>query len=385
MTTKNPIPPKRIALLYLKTGGGHEAPARSIASYLSHKYPESCEPMLFDCLENGPRYVNVVVQDGYRMVQKRAQWVYSVLYEMNKYRPFSMPTRLMVNKPIKDYVREVVLPTNPEKIVVLHFFIIKPVMELLEELGLPIKVEVIVTDPFTAHPLWFMCKGPSYVLFSERLKEKVLKEGWVAENRMTVFPFIVNSRYEQPMSAAQKQTEMERFNMDTTKKTILLLGGGDGMPGASNILRSMVDLKVDANVVVVCGRDSELYQSLMGANFKGVFASVTILGFVDIVYELISIADVVITKCGPNTIMEILMCGKIPIVSSYIWEQEKGNLEYVVNNGLGVYEKTAMKIGRQALRFIKNDGVMEQYRQRVASLHIVNGTGSVSEYIFNAG
>lgn len=373
---------KRIALLYLRTGGGHEAPARSIASYLSHKYPESCTPMLYNCLENAPRYINGVVEDGYRMAQKRAKWVYSVLYELNKYRPFSLSTAALVGKPIKDYVRQVVLPNKPDKIVVLHFFIIKPVMDLVEELGLKIKVEVIVTDPFTAHPFWFLRKGPSYVLFSERLKEKVLKEKWADEDRIKVFPFIVNSRFERPMGAEERQVVANTLKINQSKKTILLLGGGDGMPGAMDILKSMVALRLDANIVVVCGRDEEQRRSLLRAGFEGRFASFTALGFVGYVYELINIADVVITKGGPNTIMEILMSGKIPIVNSYIWEQEKGNLEFVVQNGLGVYEPTPYRVGHAALRFISNDSVMSRYKERVREQQLTNGTHLVSEYIF---
>ncbi|WP_047451481.1 MGDG synthase family glycosyltransferase [Alistipes sp. ZOR0009] len=373
---------KRIALLYLRTGGGHEAPARSIASYLSHKYPESCTPMLYNCLENAPRYINGVVEDGYRMAQKRAKWVYSVLYELNKYRPFSLSTAALVGKPIKDYVRQVVLPNKPDKIVVLHFFIIKPVMDLVEELGLKIKVEVIVTDPFTAHPFWFLRKGPSYVLFSERLKEKVLKEKWADEDRIKVFPFIVNSRFERPMGAEERQVVANTLKINQSKKTILLLGGGDGMPGAMDILKSMVALRLDANIVVVCGRDEEQRRSLLRAGFEGRFASFAALGFVGYVYELINIADVVITKGGPNTIMEILMSGKIPIVNSYIWEQEKGNLEFVVQNGLGVYEPTPYRVGHAALRFISNDSVMSRYKERVRQQQLTNGTHLVSEYIF---
>jgi processive 1,2-diacylglycerol beta-glucosyltransferase/1,2-diacylglycerol 3-beta-galactosyltransferase len=212
----------------------------------------------------------------------------------------------------------------------------------------------------------------------------VLKERWATEDQLKVFPFIVNSRFENQLSDEQKLHMKENLNMDISKKTILLLGGGDGMPGAMNILRSMVELQADVNVVVVCGRDEGLRNTILAEKFDASFASLNVFGFIGFVYELINVADVVVTKCGPNTIMEILMCGKIPIVNSYIWEQEKGNLEFVVNNGLGIYEPSPKKIGSAALRFIKNDSVMLQYKERVQKMQIINGTRSVSEYIFNA-
>jgi processive 1,2-diacylglycerol beta-glucosyltransferase/1,2-diacylglycerol 3-beta-galactosyltransferase len=34
------------------------------------------------------------------------------------------------------------------------------------------------------------------------------------------------------------------------------------------------------------------------------------------------------SKCGASTFMEILLSKKIPIITDYIWEQEKGNVDY---------------------------------------------------------
>ena len=69
-----------------------------------------------------------------------------------------------------------------------------------------------------------------------------------------------------------------------------------------------------------------------------------VYGFVDFVYELINISDAVITKGGPATVMEILQLNKIPVISSYIWEQEKGNVELVTQSNVGFYEPNKLHI-----------------------------------------
>jgi len=51
-------------LLYLKTGGGHFAPARSIAHYLSAAYGTSIEPVLVDGLVNANSVARYVLEDG---------------------------------------------------------------------------------------------------------------------------------------------------------------------------------------------------------------------------------------------------------------------------------------------------------------------------------
>jgi processive 1,2-diacylglycerol beta-glucosyltransferase/1,2-diacylglycerol 3-beta-galactosyltransferase len=42
--------------------------------------------------------------------------------------------------------------------------------------------------------------------------------------------------------------------------------------------------------------------------------------------------------------MEILMMGKVPVVNSYIREQEKGNVEFIIRNKLGFYEPNVKKM-----------------------------------------
>jgi len=46
--------------------------------------------------------------------------------------------------------------------------------------------------------------------------------------------------------------------------------------------------------------------------------------FVDFVYDLLNATDILLTKCGASTIMEILMYEKIPVIIDYLWEQELG-------------------------------------------------------------
>ena len=48
-------------------------------------------------------------------------------------------------------------------------------------------------------------------------------------------------------------------------------------------------------------------------------------------------SDCVITKAGPGTIAEALICGLPILLSGFIPGQEAGNVSYVVENGVGAY------------------------------------------------
>jgi 1,2-diacylglycerol 3-beta-galactosyltransferase len=61
-----------------------------------------------------------------------------------------------------------------------------------------------------------------------------------------------------------------------------------------------------------------------------------IFGFVQNMPEMMHASDVIVTKAGPGTISEALAC-QLPIVlSGYVPGQEEGNIEYVVESGVGM-------------------------------------------------
>jgi processive 1,2-diacylglycerol beta-glucosyltransferase/1,2-diacylglycerol 3-beta-galactosyltransferase len=91
---------------------------------------------------------------------------------------------------------------------------------------------------------------------------------------------------------------------------------------------------------------------------------------------LINISDAVITKCGASTIMEILILKKIPVVNSYIWEQEKGNVEFLVKNKLGFYETKISKLPNLIRKIFNEDKILAENK-----MIIQNGTDQIAKYI----
>jgi UDP-N-acetylglucosamine:LPS N-acetylglucosamine transferase len=64
---------------------------------------------------------------------------------------------------------------------------------------------------------------------------------------------------------------------------------------------------------------------------------VEIHGFVQNVPELMTQSDVVITKAGPVTIMEAVAAGRPLIVTDWVGRQERDNVRFVVDHGLGLF------------------------------------------------
>lgn len=367
-------------MLYLKTGGGHLAPAKSVSDYIQKSYPDKIEPVLVDGLAEAPAYARFIVEDGYRILQSKAKWYYELLYAINKIIGIAKYNSLLVSERIKPYLKEKILNEKPCKIVIFHFFLIKPVFDILQETGLDIPVITVVTDPFIAHPIWFLHKQQNMVVFSLRLKDYALKKKIPPEN-VHVFPFILDEKYSRPMPKEEIPALKKRLGFEAEKKLVLIMGGGDGIPKGELILKSLMENLPEADVAIVCGKNKNLYKFALDLQKKGKYGNLKVYGYISFVYNLLSASDVVITKCGASTFMEILMTKKVPVVNDYIWEQEKGNVEFLVKNRLGIYERNIKKLPVVVRKLLLDDDFYNSYMLNIEKAELRNGTAEVGEFI----
>jgi UDP-N-acetylglucosamine:LPS N-acetylglucosamine transferase len=369
---------EKYLLLFLKTGGGHLAPAKSVASRIT-ELNNNIEPVLVDGFEKAPPLLKAIIEDGYRKLQYKTKWFYELLYAINKIKFIAAINAGIISYNVKDYLREVIEKEQPTKIIIFHFFLIKPVISLMAEKQNNIKIFIVVTDPFTAHPLWFHYNKEHFIVFSNQLKNYCIKKG-VEEERIKVFNFILGEKFSTHPDNNQINNLKEKFSVKKNNDVILILGGGDGIPNGKKILKLLLEKHKDKEIIIICGKNKSLFNFAQKIKSDNNFETLKIFGYVDIVYELINISDIVITKCGASTFMEILISRKVPIVTTYIWEQEKGNKEFIVNNGLGIYVKNINNLPDLVDLVFRN---IIYYRNNIEKVNIKNGAAEVSEYLIN--
>jgi len=144
---------------YLNTGGGHLAPAKAVAEKIRSKGKKEVEILLADGLTGSKPFVRTIIENGYKSAINKAVWTYELLYAVHKIKIVAKFTAFLVSYFIKPAAEKQILLIKPEKIVVFHFFLIKPVTEIIEKHNLKIPVVIVVTDPFIAHPIWFLKKN----------------------------------------------------------------------------------------------------------------------------------------------------------------------------------------------------------------------------------
>ena len=368
--------------LYLKTGGGHLAPAKAVAEKIKAKRKANIEIDLVDGLSESNVLIKKIIEDGYKTAVNKAAWTFEFLYALHKIAVISKLTSSIVSLFVKPGIKRQIIKIRPDKIVIFHFFLIKPVYDILRTLNLNTPVITVVTDPFTAHPMWFLQKGQNYVVFSDLLKDRCIEMG-INKKDLHVFPFVLDSKFSQKVSETKKLKIRRELGFKIDSRIILIIGGGEGMPRGKKILKKIITRNIDAEIAIVCGKNMKLYSKAMKLKTKHGIIGLKVYGFVDFVHSLISISDIVITKCGASTSMEILMMGKVPVINNYIWEQEKGNMEYVCEKKMGILEKNTSYIPDVLQRLLNDIEYYNSLCRNISNASIRNGVGPVSDYILN--
>ncbi|MGB5287829.1 MAG: glycosyltransferase [Ignavibacteriaceae bacterium] len=370
---------KKYLFVYLKTGGGHLAPARAIFNYMNKHFSDIAEPQLIYGFEKTPRWVQFIIEDGYRMLQYTGKWFFEFLYAVNKIPLIARITCNLISPFMKKYLEEVILKEQPDEIIIFHFFCIIPVFKILKKNNLSSSIQTMITDPFTPHPMWFLEKKQNFIIFSKDLEEKIIKKK--RDYTVQRFSFVIDDKFSKTLSYDEVNLVKKNFGYELDKKMILILGGGDGIPKGEKILEQILKANLDAEIGIVCGKNEVLLKGAENLKNKYKAENLNIYSYVDFIYELINISDVVITKCGASTIMEILNLKKVPVVNDYIWEQEQGNVDYLIEKKIGIYEPKIEKLPGVIKNLLEDEKFYSIYKDNILKEKIYNGVKDVANYL----
>jgi len=372
---------EKYCFLYLNTGGGHLAPAKAVAQKINQINPGT-DILLVDGFENANKSFKDLIEKGYKFLQNKAPWLYEFLYALNKFPVFSKSTIKNITRVIQNDFEKLIKKENPSKIIIFHSFLIEPTLKVVEKLKLKIPILILVTDPITPPPIWFFKNNLDYIVFSESAKT-IAKNQKVPDEKINVFPFALNEKFSKEMSTNQIINFKKSIDINPEKSMILIIGGADGIPKGKKLIKQLIKANVDTEIAIVCGRNKKLYKKVFLFKEKFNLKNLQVFEFVDYVYELMSSADIVISKSGASTFLEILLTQKLPVISSYLWEQEKGNVDFIVNNHMGVYETSPNKIAKFCTEVLNNKNLYEEYKTNIRKKQIENGTEKIANFIID--
>ncbi len=364
----------KVWLYYANAGGGHRGPAKAIAEELERRYKTNVSVQFIDLAETS-WLLCLLVEQGYAFSVHSAEWLYAFLFELSNLRIVSFFFNTLASWLVGSRMRQLLRRERPDVIVATHF-LVGPLVRALKKEGITILVHCVVTDPESASSVWFHYQGIQYITASEAIQNLALKSG-IPTNHITILPPVIR---EKPFNKMDVEVIRDQAGLMVNKKTVLLVGGGNGFPNAEKVVSALLASHVEAQFVVVCGENKVLKKKIERLRLTSV-KHLVVYGHVDFLPALISMSDVVIAKAGANTVFEVLMQDKPLIITHYIWGQEKGNVDFVVRSRLGFYEPRPVHVAalvEQCLYDKKTQGVLRAARREV---NLKNGTSQVVDLV----
>ncbi len=338
----------RVLILMSDTGGGHRSAAQAIAQALHHQAGDAVQVSITDFLALSRFPLNRSAT-GYSVVIHYPR-LWRVLFRVAD-RPL-LP-RLISGPPgslVRRGIKRAVLSTNPDVVVSVHPLATVSVSDTLRRLGRPLPFVVVVTDMVSMHVAWAAPQATACVVATPEARRRLVGYG-VPEEGISVLGLPVEPRFadEQRSKTALRQ----QLGLDTGRFTALLVGGGEGAGGMADQVAAIARRQLPVQLLVVAGRNAALQRQLSRRDWG---LPVHVFGFVRNMPELMHAADLLVTKAGPGTISEALICGLPMVITSALPGQEEGNVSYVVEGGAGVEATTPEVLASALARFSAAEG-----------------------------
>lgn len=360
-----------VLIFSVSIGNGHDQVAHTLRNEFIRQNNSSGVKIL-----NTIRYISPildkVILDSYLNILRFYPKAWGKIYEKtNKLDPIidinDIANRLMTGK-----FKKVTVNFKPDIIICTHSFPAAIVSRLKQKNKIDCPLITVVTD-FNIHSSYINDETDYYVIPHEDLT--YVMESFGVE-REKVLPFGIPIKRE--FAEKNKKEELIKKLGLEDKKTILVMGGGLGLGGINNIVKSIDSYMDDIQIIAIAGRNNRLESKLNSLYTRN---RLVVYGFVNNVHELMELSDCIITKPGGVSTAEILTKEKPLIIFSPLPGQEYENAEFLLNSGAAVTTSDVRKIPVLIDQIFSSDTRIRRFREMARLLKKPDSTYNIVRFL----
>lgn len=373
---------KRLLFAYLRTGGGHIAPAKAVSEYILEKYYETCDIIMSDFFNDIGAYeldrelrqsMNVMLKHpvlvklGHAFISLFPHAV--KLWETQKFKSIVSAASTFVAK------------QKPDIIICTHGFVAFTLEKVRKKYRQNFTLITLGTDPLSSHIFSELLQHQDhYIVASEYPRNRLIRAG-ISPEKITLLPFPIDRRFTLQHTPDQKiSTEL---GVDPTRKTLLVSFGGQGVGNIEAYINALITAERALNVIIVCGRNEVLRQKISNQFSFGKTGKTNIipLGFVDNMPDLVALSDFCFIKPGPSTTFENMIMQKPIIFYESAAHIEDTQVKFAQAHGIGHYAGKQVRKFMQAVTYYLDEDGLKITRDNYRKVNLTNGTEMVGDYI----
>lgn len=348
-----------------RTGTGHKSAANALERRLTAL---GCTVKQVDCFPLMGK-LGVKMENSYIPMTTKHPWVWKISHGASQV--FTDIVHSWIYYHVKKGLLREINEFQPDVIISVHCLFTKAVSRLLRKNNLSIPFLINVIDLVNPPKVWRDRRADMIFVPTEVVREQYIRLGFKPE-QLVVSGFPIREDIVPP-TTPKTVTDQVR---------ILMVNPSINLPKNLVFVRELC--KIDrAEIKFVCGRDERLYAALNRAKENDpLLSKVEVLGFVSNMPELLNWAQILLTKAGPNMLLEGTRSGTAVVVTGHIPGQEAKNYQYITANGCGASCENPYQI-RALVQDWLETGKLPQYLANALHAGGNDGAKIIADYIFD--
>lgn len=348
---------KKILILTGDAGFGHRSAAEAVQTALLNAYGAQCEVKIENPL-NHPKIPAFIreSQTDYDQIVKKVPELYKFGWEISD---STLPVTFLEGAFILvlyEELQKTLTAFQPDLVITTYPIFQAPLDAISLLSGRKIPFITVVTDLVTVHHVWFntsprYCTVPTDIVAQRAIKAGLAEEQ-IVKTGIPVDPQIL------ALKEREKADLREELGWHQQKTTVLVVGS-PRIPSLTESLETMNYSGYDLQFALVAGGNEGLLETFQQMDWR---CPTKIYDFIDYMPKLMRAADLIVCKAGGLIVTESLASGLPLMLAHFLPGQEKGNVDYVIENGAGALCQS----GKEVLRTL-SDWLWDDKKQ----LHIV--------------
>ena len=314
---------KRILFISAPIGAGHIRAAQAVSQILRDNH--ACQTELCNVFDFFPPAIGKTILAIYLKILDAFPAIYGTAYDWGNQSRLALLGRELISQLLAKRMLNYINEFQPDVIVCTHATPAGLVAWLKKQGLITVPTAAIITD-FIVHRLWVYPEIDCYFVAHPAMVHYLRNHG-IAADAIVVTGIPVSNNFSQTSSKAEL---LAKLSLSNDRKNILIMGGGAGVLPIDKILNVCNQIDSPLQLIAVAGKNQALYRKLvqLAATSKH---PVKVLGFVDNVHELMSVADLLISKPGGMSSAEALTKAVPLIIFCPIPGQEEANTRFLLD------------------------------------------------------
>ena len=340
---------KKILILTVSFGEGHNAAARGIRDGLTRIAPDANVEM-HDLFAETYGAFNELIRKAYLTLINRWPRSWGTVYRWLDRKTTTDRDLARYFFPVRNKLAHLLARFRPD--VVVSVFPPYPYF-LAQILGRDrwCRSVVAITDSITVNAIWYRCDA-DYFLVPNEQSAAVVRHGGIAPELIKTFGFPVSPRFADFTQDRQPPSENNR-------RILYVINAGTQK--APEVVDKLLDLNIDLTVTV--GRDEKLRQSIGAAAAD---RRIDIVGWTDQLPRMLCESHLLIGKAGGAMVQETIAARCPMIITHIVSGQEEGNARLIVETNSGAIAMSPDEVVAQVQRAFADDA--RQWREWEANI-----------------